>query len=179
MKKLKSIWLSITGSLSSVFPLLFACCKSGACVGVCASPVASLFGISTASIISSPTMNIIEPLLIALSAVSFTVSYYSLYVIPKFASCSSVADCACGPTEKEKRKLSISKWVFWIGLIASIGFLSYFEYQKYKSNVAEVSTQSCAPGSSSDCCPEEESDEIVSDNTACEGTNCCDSNSVK
>ncbi len=45
MKAKKSIWTSITGGLTSAAPILFACCKSGACVGVCASPIASLFGI--------------------------------------------------------------------------------------------------------------------------------------
>jgi hypothetical protein len=179
MKKLKSLWLTITGSVSSVVPVLFACCKSGACVGVCASPVASLFGISTASIASSPLMSALEPLLIAISAVSFTVSYYTLYVLPKYAVCGTGADCACGPTDKEKRKVKVSKWIFWTGLVVSIAFLSYFEYQKYQSNVAAASTQSCSSGASSECCPELKDAEILSDSTECAGAACCDSNSTK
>lgn len=177
MKKLKSLWLTLTGSVSSVVPVLFACCKSGACVGVCASPVASLFGISTASIAGSPLMSALEPLLIAISAVSFTVSYYTLYVLPKFATCNSGADCACGPTDSEKRKVRISKSIFLVGLIVSTIFLTYFEYQKYQSNVAEAASQPCAPGVASDCCPETESSGTVVDTTDCAGDACCDSNS--
>jgi len=157
MKTKKTIWTSITGSLTSAAPILFACCKSGACVGVCASPIASLFGVSSAAIASSPWMSIVEPVLIALSAVSFTVSYYSLYILPKFAACSP-GECACEPTAAEKRKNKIAKLVFWLGLILSIGFLSYFEYSKYQAaNATSECSTECAPGSceeepQADCC---------------------------
>lgn len=179
MKKLKSFWLTLTGSVSSVVPVLFACCKSGACVGVCASPVASLFGISRASIAGSPLMSALEPLLIAISAVSFTVSYYTLYVLPKYATCNTGADCACGPTNAEKRKVRLSKSIFWVGLIASIIFITYFEYQKYQNNVtAAVNVSSCSPSAASDCCPETETNVTAEDTTNCSGDACCDSNST-
>lgn len=179
MKKLKSLWLTLTGSVSSVVPVLFACCKSGACVGVCASPIASLFGISTAGIAGSPLMTALEPLLIAISAVSFTVSYYTLYVLPKFATCNTGADCACGQSDAEKRKVRLSKSIFWVGLIASILFLTYFEYQKYQSNVAAASNaSSCSPDAGSDCCPEAEATGTVVDTTDCAGDACCDSTST-
>jgi hypothetical protein len=178
MKKIKSLWLTLTGSVSSVVPVLFACCKSGACVGVCASPVGSLFGISTASIASSPLMSALEPLLIAISAVSFTVSYYALYVLPKFATCNTGADCICGPTDAEKRKVRLSKSIFWVGLIGSVLFLTYFEYQKYQSNVdAATSTSSCSPDAGSDCCPDAEAIGTALDTTDCSGNACCDSTS--
>jgi len=80
MESKKSIWTSITGGITSAAPILLSCCKSGACVGVCTSPIASLFGVSSGTIASSPLVSALEPLLIAISAVSFTVSYYSLYV---------------------------------------------------------------------------------------------------
>lgn len=148
MNKLKSVWTSITGSLSSIIPLFFACCKSGACVGVCASPIASLFGISTASIASSPMLNAIEPILIALSAVSFTVSYYTIYVLPKFTDCKT--DCNCEKTPGTLKKEKLSKAIFWIGLIASIFFFTYFEIQKYQANHAaaiQKETECCTPTS--------------------------------
>lgn len=147
MKAKKSIWSSLTGGITSAAPILFACCKSGACVGVCASPIASLFGISSATLASSPWMGIAEPILIAASAVSFTISYYTLYVLPRFAACGP-GDCACGPSASEKRKNRIAKFVFWFGLILSIGFLSYFEYSKYQSAQAavECTPTECAPG---------------------------------
>ncbi|MBK7692015.1 MAG: hypothetical protein IPJ31_13215 [Bacteroidetes bacterium] len=145
MNKLKSIWTSLIGSVSSLFPLFFACCKSGACVGVCASPVASLFGISTATIASSPILNAIEPILIALSAVSFTISYYSLYVLPKLNACKT--DCDCAPTSEQTKKEKVSKRIFWIGLVASIVFFTYFEIQKYQAHSAE------ATSIKTECCP--------------------------
>jgi hypothetical protein len=160
MKAKKSIWTSITGGLTSAAPILFACCKSGACVGVCASPIASLFGISSATLASSPWMGIAEPILIALSAVSFTISYYSLYVLPKFTACGP-DDCACEPTASENRKNKIAKFVFWFGLILSIGFLSYFEVSKYQ---AASAAQDCV----TDCAVEKEECCAAGDSTACE-----------
>ncbi|MDP1801264.1 MAG: hypothetical protein Q8L81_07930 [Bacteroidota bacterium] len=166
MKAKKTIWTSLTGGITSTLPILFACCKSGACVGVCASPIASLFGVSSATLASSPIMQVVEPILIAVSAVSFTVSYYSLYVLPKFVACST-GDCACEPSASEKRKNKIAKFVFWFGLILSIGFLSYFEYSKYQAANAPVECGTeCAPGA----CEEETEEECCAggDSTACE-----------
>lgn len=166
MKAKKSFWTSITGGLTSAAPILLSCCKSGACVGVCASPIASLFGVSSATLANSPVISAIEPILIAISAVSFTISYYSLYVLPKF-NCSTAGGCACEPTAKEKRKVKINKAVFWIGLILSIGFLSYFEISKYQAATTattQCSTTECAPGE----CSEETNQACCSDTTACE-----------
>jgi hypothetical protein len=148
----KSIWTTITGGLTSAAPILLSCCKSGACIGVCASPIASLFGVSSAAIASSPLVNALEPLLIAISAVSFTISYYSLYVIPKL-NCNTGATCDCVPDEKAKRKTKINKSIFWTGLILSIVFLSYFEFSKYQASTNQPScTQSeCGTPKTTDC----------------------------
>lgn len=165
METKKSIWASITGGLTSAAPILLSCCKSGACVGVCASPIASLFGVSTATIASSPLVNVLEPLLIAISAISFTISYYSLYILPKFNNCSTGNACDCGPTDKEKLKTKITKAVFWIGLILSIGFLSYFEYTKYQAatNQPECTQSECGASEATSTC---------SETTTCNGTSC-------
>jgi hypothetical protein len=151
MKAKRTIWTTITGGLTSSAPILLACCKSGACVGVCASPVASLFGVSSATIANSPVINALEPLLIAISAVSFTISYYSLYILPKF-SCNTGNSCECGPSDKEKRKVKVSKAIFWIGLVLSLSFLSYFEYSKYQAATSKQSECSTAEPESS-CSP--------------------------
>lgn len=143
MKAKRTIWTTITGGLTSSAPILLACCKSGACVGVCASPVASLFGVSSATIANSPVINALEPVLIAISAVSFTISYYSLYVIPKL-NCKTGNSCDCAPGDKEKRKVKLSKAIFWIGLILSLSFLSYFEYSKYNAAVTKQTECSAA-----------------------------------
>lgn len=175
MESKKSIWTSITGGLTSAAPILLSCCKSGACVGVCASPIASLFGVSSATIASSPLVSALEPLLIAISAVSFTISYYSLYVLPK-SNCNTGNSCDCGPTDKEKRKTKINKIVFWLGLILSIGFLSYFEVTKYQAakqaeaSATECSSTECAPGECSE--ESEESTESTCDSTACDPKTC-------
>lgn len=167
MKTKRSLWTTLTGGVTSAVPILFACCKSGACIGVCASPVASLFGISSATLASSPIISVLEPILIAISAVSFTISYYTLYVLPKF-NCGTDGNCDCAPTDKEKRRSKINKFVFWFGLILSIGFLSYFEVQKYQAATTantECSEGTCAPGE----CGEETSEACCEgDSTACE-----------
>lgn len=171
MKAKKSFLASITGGLTSAAPILLSCCKSGACIGVCASPIASLFGVSSATLANSPIVSALEPLLIAISAVSFTISYYSLYVLPKF-NCNTPGGCACEPTTKEKRNVTINKAVFWIGLILSIGFLSYFEITKYQAATnavnaqTECSTTECAPGE----CSEETA--TVCDSAGCDGKSC-------
>jgi hypothetical protein len=55
-------------------------------------------------------------------------------VLPKYAA-ACAPDCACGPTTKTfQQKFAIG--AFWIGLLASIFFFSYFEYQNYKANTA-------------------------------------------
>lgn len=175
MESKKTIWTTITGGIASVVPILFSVCKGGACVGVCVSPVASLFGISSATIAASPIVGAIEPLLIAISAVSFTVSYYNLYVLPKFTnnSCGTGNECGCGPNESEQRKLKVTKFIFWLGLILSIGFLSYFEYQKYQSvnsnaNI-ECSSGVCAPG---ECSSDDETEDTSECGVSCDSTTC-------
>lgn len=160
MESKKSIWSSMAGGLSSAFPLLFACCKGGACVGVCVTPVASLFGVSAATLAASPVIALLEPLFIALSAVSFTVSYYTLYAIPRKLSCSSGNTCNCATSPAENRRIKISKIVFWLGLVLSIGFISYFEYSKFQAN--EVA--SCSAGT---CTPSEQTAASCSDASAC------------
>ncbi len=174
MSSKKTIWSTITGALASIVPLLFSVCKGGACVGVCVSPVASLFGISTATLATSPWVSALEPLLIALSAVSFTSSYYSLYVLPKFktSSCDTGNACGCAPDPDESKRVKRTKFIFWFGLILSIVFLTYFEIQKYQASsaAAECSTTEC---STSECAPGECGDDAaVSENPECGET--CD-----
>lgn len=172
MKAKKSFWTSITGGLTSAAPIELSCCKSGACIGVCASPVASLFGVSSATLANSPLISALEPVLIAVSAVSFTISYYSLYVLPKL-NCNTPDGCACEPTAKEKRNVKINKAVFWIGLILSIGFLSYFEVTKYNAATTEkteCSTTECAPGECSEAATEEGGSATSCDSTS---SSCC------
>lgn len=138
MNKIKSIWATLTGSISATIPLFFAVCKSGACTAVCVSPITSIFGISSASLTASPLMKSLFPLLLVISAVAFTISYYKLYVLPKFASTSNCAtDCGCETSKKPLHK-TFPFWSFWIGLIASIVFFTYFELQNYNSEIQKV-----------------------------------------
>jgi hypothetical protein len=134
MSLAKSIWTSLSGSVSSIIPMFFTVCKSGVCTVACVSPIASILGISSASLIASPLTQSLFPVLLAISAVSFTVSYYKLYVLPKYAA-SCAPGCECAPTKKTfQQKFALG--AFWIGLLASTFFFSYFEYQNYKANTA-------------------------------------------
>lgn len=166
MNKIKSIWTTITGSVSASIPLFFAVCKSGACTAVCISPIASIFGVSTASLTASPLMKSLFPLLLVISAVAFTISYYKLYVLPKFESAASCeTDCGCDAPKKPLHK-TFPFWSFWVGLVASIIFFTYFEVQNYNSNIENqkvtISTEQNAPAtekSVTSCC---------ADNVKCE-----------
>lgn len=133
MKNLKSIWTILSGSISSIIPMFFTVCKSGVCTVACVSPIASILGISSASLIASPLTQSLFPLLLVISAVSFTVSYYKIYVLPKYAT-SCTTDCAC-KTSKNTFQQKFAVWTFWVGLIASTFFFTYFEYQNYKANI--------------------------------------------
>jgi len=147
MNKIKSIWSTLTGSISAAIPLFFAFCKSGACTAVCVSPIASIFGISSASLTASPLMKSLFPLLLVISAVAFTISYYKLYVLPKFGSASSCAtDCGCETTKTPLHK-TFPFWSFWIGLVASIVLFTYFEVQNYNSETQKntASTEQNVP----------------------------------
>jgi uncharacterized membrane protein YebE (DUF533 family) len=93
--------------------------------------------------------------------------------LPKF-NCNTPDGCACEPTAKEKRKVKINKAVFWIGLLLSIGFLSYFEYSKYNAaKQAELVQTEC---SGNECAPGEcDSETEESSDTACDSaSNCCE-----
>ena len=143
MNKIKSIWTTLTGSVSAAIPVFFAVCKSGACATACVSPIASIFGVSTASLSASPVMKSLFPLLLVISAIAFTVSYYKLYVLPKFESVASCeTDCGCDTPKKPLHK-TFPFWSFWVGLVASITFFTYFEIQNYKSN-SETATTTCS-----------------------------------
>lgn len=138
MNKIKSFSTTITGSLSSIIPLFFTVCKSGACGAACINPVASLLGISSAGLMASPLMQSFVPLLLVISAVSFTVSYYKIYVLPKQQQ-PSCNDGSCDiPKKSGKEKLAV--WTFWIGLLVSIAFFTYFEIENYKSNSSQQAT---------------------------------------
>lgn len=115
--------------------MFFTVCKSGVCTVACVSPIASVLGVSSASLMASPITQSLYPLLLVICAVSFTVSYYKIYVLPKYATTNCETDCACEPT-KNSYQQKFAVWTFWIGFLASIFFFSYFEYQNYKSNVA-------------------------------------------
>ncbi len=132
MSTLKAIWTTLSGSISSIIPMFFTVCKSGVCTVACVSPIASVLGISSASLTASPIMQSLVPLLLAISAVSFTVSYYKLYVLPKYAKACD-PNCACEPAKNTfQQKMALG--TFWLGLITSIAFFSYFEFQNYKAN---------------------------------------------
>jgi len=116
MTEKKSIKATLSGVGASSVSLLGICCGSGACVATCgiacATPIASIFGISTAGL-STWSTNLL-PLLTAISAVAFTVAYYALYNKKEDACC----DDSCSPTTGNRW----AKPTFWLGLLLTLGF---------------------------------------------------------
>ena len=69
---------------------------------------------------------------------AFTISYYKLYVLPKYSSATSCeTDCGCDTPQKPIHK-TFPFWSFWVGLVASIVFFTYFEVQNYNSENQKV-----------------------------------------
>lgn len=52
------------------------------------------------------------------------------------------------------RKTKIAKLIFWIGLVLSLSFLTYFEYSKYNAAV-EQQEQGATCTDEEACCSEE------------------------
>ncbi len=159
MNKLKSFWATLSGSISSIIPLFFAVCKTGACTAVCVSPIASLLGISSATFVATPLAKSLFPLLLVISSVSFTVSYYQLYVLTKLSTNTNNCgdgSCGCEPP-KQSMQYKFSLYSFWIGLIASIVFFTYYEYENYKANSVGMQTTATA------CCSPTEAGAAVQD----------------
>jgi hypothetical protein len=114
---------------------------------------------------ASPIFGALVPVLLTLSAVSFTMSYYNLYVIPKMQACTA-GDCDCVSPQVKKQE-RISKGIFWGGLAASIFFFSYFQWQQYKSDRMSAALHKA------DKLRITELQTALNDTTAAEETPCC------
>jgi len=145
-----SIKATLSGVGASLLSFAGICCGGGACAAACgtacAAPVASILGFSTAGF-STWAANLL-PLFTALSAIAFTVAYYSLYKTPKAACCEPAAGASPQNTNSINR---FSKPAFWIGLLLTLGF--------YGNAIAQN-----LPASEEACCEAEliESDTPVS-----------------
>jgi len=142
MTEKKSTKATLVGVGASSLSLLGVCCGSGVCVvtcGVaCATPIASILGISTAGL-SAFNSNFL-PVLTAISAVAFTIAYFSLYK-KKEENCCDDDNVA---TVSSKRNRWI-KPVFWVGLLLTIGFYTKVIAENYVPNdVCCEQTTSCA-----------------------------------
>ena len=142
----KSLRASISGIGSSLLPVL-GICGGGACAAACGiaivTPLASILGVSSAAL-SAWTAKLL-PVFIAISAVSFTVAYYSLY--NKKAACnpdSCDTSCDSSPKAGENRW---AKPVFWIGLLLTLAF-----YGKAIASSSQVSSEmENTPAAKSSC----------------------------
>lgn len=154
---LKSTFLGFGSSLLSIAGL----CGGGACVAtcgvVCLAPLASFLGISTAGL--TVWLDELLPLFIAISAVAFTISYYSLYKQPEGNCCEET------PNQTKAGILSLDwrKRLFWIGLMFTIGMYGYTftgntfpqteslaaEPSSCSSLAVDTSKESCQPSSCS------------------------------
>jgi len=136
MTEKKSIKATLSGIGASVLSFAGVCCGGGACAAtcgpVCAAPVASVLGFSTAGF-ATWTASLL-PLLTALSAVAFTVAYYSIYKTPNAVCC----DPASPPGAERPKSNSLSKAGFWLGLLLTVGF-----YGNAIANNLPVSEEAC------------------------------------
>lgn len=122
----KSLWVSAAGLLAALPSLLVSCCGAG-CAGTCGiaclAPVASLLGVSIAGILGSPAWKALQSILIAVSAVSFTVAYYALYKRPTPGAACSGRDCG-GPVANVKTTpAQVAKFFFWVSLVIGVASL--------------------------------------------------------
>ena len=82
MENKKSFWSTISGGISSFLPFLAACCGigcAGSCGVVCVATIAAALGLSSVSIFLNQWWDVLFPLMIALSSVSFTAAYFTIY----------------------------------------------------------------------------------------------------
>lgn len=125
MKKIKTNIISFFAGIASLIPFLGSCpgAACASCGGACVTTVVSIFGISLSGFVATEVFEIIQPILIALSAVLFTVAFYSIYKKPKLNHCES-GTCKIHPKSSKKAEF-ITKAVFWISLIASIVLFAF------------------------------------------------------
>jgi len=97
-------------------------------------------------------MNSLLPLFTALSGVTFTIAYYSIYKKNEESCCSAEND--------NKSKSSIVKWsksIFWIGLFFTIAFYGYslFANANIGDGVVVKQSTSCSTEKATSSCSKE------------------------
>lgn len=134
MKKIKTNIISFFAGIASLIPFLGSCpgAACASCGGACATSAMSVFGVSLSGFVSIEIFDIIQPVLIAFSAILFTIAFYSIYKKPKFDHCKSET-CKIHPYRSKKSEL-ITKMIYWISLIASIILVAYFIITKNSQN---------------------------------------------
>lgn len=141
----KSIKASLSGIGTSSISFL-GICGGGACAATCGitffTPIASLFGISSAGL-SAWTSQLL-PLLTAISAIAFTIAFYSLYK-------KKNSDC-CEDSTKVIHSKSSNHWgksIFWIGLFLTIGIYANAMMNNNENNTKKGGVTDCY--TQSDC----------------------------
>lgn len=126
MKKYKEIVVTLFGGLATFFTFL-AGCPGLACAGcgaACFTPILSIFGLSLSGLLVSGIWEVLQPLLIALSAVLYTVAYFSIYKKQSVSELCFAQTCNSQLT-KSKQSGKAVKLFFWISLGISIILFSY------------------------------------------------------
>ena len=159
MNSKKTLWTTFTGSISSIITFIATCCGPG-CIGVCGTgcilPVATILGISTSGIFASVWWEVLQPIFMVISAVFFTVAYYTIYRQPKLQnSCCGENDLKIN--QKIMKKNRLLKYFFWIALIISIDMFVYSIYTKATSHRETTLPQSTG----------NTIDTLISKNTTC------------
>ena len=150
MTEKKSTKSTLLGLSTSTASLIGVSCGSGACAAacgaVCAAPIASVLGISTAGF--STFTNDFLPVFTAISAIAFTMAYYSIYKKKNNDEC-----CPKEDTRMQKPKNRWTKPIFWIGLLLTLGFYVNAMANNFSSKKeCEVKASSCSVVNTSPSC---------------------------
>jgi len=134
MKRTKQILTTISGSFAALIPLLGTCpgVACAGCGGACIAPVVSILGISVTGFFATQLWDVLQPFFIALSAILLTIAYFNIYRKPKEIDHCNSQSCTL-KNKDQKKNTAFVKFLFWICVVLSIIFFSYFIYKKNSS----------------------------------------------
>ncbi len=136
----KPIKATFSGVGTSLLSTIGLCVGGGACGLACFAPITSVLGISISGI--SILNSTLLPLMTALSAIAFTIGYFSLYKNLQKTCCEDQSE----KSDNQRRK-SLLKPIFWAGVVLSI----FFYAKAMASNEAPKAENAASCMSKSTC----------------------------
>lgn len=144
MRKWKILWMTFIGSMSSIVTFIVSVVGigcAGTCGAACIAPIASLLGVSSLGFFASSIWKDLQPVLIAVTAVAFTINYFIIFKKP-----TAEQECAgCFCSEKEisgkRKKLKFIKVFYWVSVIISSLLIFYPIYSKLHEDINSANTR--------------------------------------